>query len=146
MRAIGEKTPAKMLQDIISSNDFTIDNTPPEIERPLQQAPEEPEHLQEELHQQTIPVENSNETQENLPDRATEPIVETPTRVSRSPRRPPRRVLCASYKFVTAYCAGYMRGRMREKAGLEMRVRAALRTSMRTSCVRTCSVLDRYNK
>ncbi|XP_011876481.1 PREDICTED: uncharacterized protein K02A2.6-like, partial [Vollenhovia emeryi] len=88
MRAIGEKTPAKMLQDIISSNDFTIDNTPPEIERPLQQAPEEPEHLQQELHQQTIPVENSNETQENLPDRATEPIVETPTRVSRSPRRP----------------------------------------------------------
>ncbi|XP_011876918.1 PREDICTED: uncharacterized protein LOC105566999, partial [Vollenhovia emeryi] len=88
MRAIGEKTPAKMLQDIISSNDFTIDNTPPEIERPLQQAPEEPEHLQQELHHQTIPVENSNETQENLPDRATEPIVETPTRVSRSPRRP----------------------------------------------------------
>lgn len=40
MRAIGEKTPAKMLNNIIFNNNFTIDNTPPEIERSLQQTPE----------------------------------------------------------------------------------------------------------
>lgn len=79
IRAIGEKTPAK-LSDSIIFNDFTINHTLPRVERPIQQAvPEEPEQLQQELHQQTVPIEAPNMPQE----RTIEPIAAIPRRTLR---------------------------------------------------------------
>lgn len=84
--AIGEKTPEKITDNIIFDNNPIVDNTEPEAQRPLQQAPEKSEHLQQEWHQQTTPAETSNKSQSNLVNRAIKPIMETPKQVPRSPR------------------------------------------------------------